>query len=149
MINQKIFAVALLVAATVSIAAGFFVFGILPGSQIIRNEGTLKAIGVSVYWESSCTNNVTSINWGLVEPGSEHNVHVWIRNEGTVPMTLSMTMDNWDPSLASMYITVGWNREAYVLDLGEALEAIITLSVSNDISDITSFSFDITIAGTE
>lgn len=149
MINQKIFAVALLAAVTASIATGLFVFGILPGSRTIRNEGTLKAIGVSVYWENSCENNVTSINWGLVEPGSEHDVRVWIRNEGTVPVTLSMTTGNWSPSAASAHITVGWNRDSYGLGSGNLVEAVITLSVSQEITDVTDFSFDITIVGTE
>ena len=147
--NQRILAITLLAAVTTSVAAGLYAFGILPGSRTISNEGTLKAIGVSIYWESSCQTNVTSINWGLVEPGSSQNVHVWIRNEGNVPVTLTMTKSNWSPSAASTFMTVSWNRNNYVLGSGNTVEAIISLVVDADVVDITDFSFDITIIGTE
>lgn len=147
--NQKILALTFLAAVTTSVAAGLYAFGILPGTRTISNEGTMKAIGVSVYWESSCQTNVTSINWGLVEPDSSQNVRVWIRNEGNVPLTLTMTKSNWSPSSASTFMTVGWNRNNYVLGSGSTVEAIITLVVDGDVAGITDFSFDLTFIGSE
>ncbi len=147
--NQKILALAFVVTMTTSLAAGLYAFGILPGTRTISNEGTLKAIGVSVYWESSCQTNVTSINWGLVEPASSQNVRVWIRNEGNVPLTLTMTRSNWSPSAASTFMTVSWNRNNYVLGAGNTVDATISLGVDSDVTGITDFSFDLTIIGTE
>ena len=36
----------------------------------IANFGTLKVVGVSVFWDETCTNRVTSIDWGAIFPGS-------------------------------------------------------------------------------
>jgi hypothetical protein len=74
---------------------------------------------------------------------------VYVRNEGTVSVTLNMTKGNWNPSSASSYITLTWNKEKYVLPAGQVVTAVLTLSVSSSVSGVTSFSFDITITGTQ
>lgn len=123
--------------------------GALVASRTFSNVGNLKAIGVGVYSNSGCTTAVSSIPWGVLEPGGTKTSIIYIKNEGTVRVRLSMTVGNWNPSSASNYITVSWNRESYTLDPGSVVQANLTLSVSSSISGITSFSFDITITGTE
>jgi hypothetical protein len=116
--------------------------------QRIPNTGNVRAVGVGVYWDSDCTSNVTSIDWGFLEPGATVNVTVYIKNEGNIPVVLNMTTDNWYPTSASENITLSWNREGYVLNPG-SVQAVLTLSVSSDISGVREFSFDIIITGTE
>lgn len=123
--------------------------GALVATRTISNTGYLKAIGVGVYWDSGCTSAVSSIDWGALEPGVTKNFTIYVRNEGNVQVRLSMTTSNWNPPSASSYITLSWNRENYVLTAGSVVSAVLTLSVSSSISGITSFSFDIIIAGTE
>jgi hypothetical protein len=123
--------------------------GALVATRTISNVGSLKAIGVGVYWDSSCTSAVSSIDWGALEPGVTKNFTIYVRNEGNVQVRLSMTISNWNPSSASSYIELTWNRENHVLTAGSVVSAVLTLSVSSSISGITSFSFDIIIAGTE
>jgi hypothetical protein len=123
--------------------------GAFVATRTISNVGSLKAVGVDVYWDSSCTNIVSSINWGELEPGYDKQVTVYIKNKGTVPLRLSMTVNNWNPPSASTYMTLSWNCEGYVLGAGSVISTVITLSVSSSISGITSFSFDIIITGTE
>ena len=123
--------------------------GALVATRTISNTGNLKAIGVGVYWDSGCTSAVSSIDWGALEPGVTKNFTIYVRNEGNVQVMLSMTTSNWNPSSASSYITLSWNRENYVLSSGSVVSAVLALSVSSSISGITSFSFDIIIAGTE
>ena len=43
-------------------------------SRTISNMGYVKAIGVGVYWDQNCTNAVSAIDWGILEPGSTKNV---------------------------------------------------------------------------
>ena len=148
MVLQKSSAIVIL-ACVATAVSGFFAYAVLVGNKTIYNNGSVKAVGVGVYWESNCVNDVSSIGWGYLDPGSSHDKTVYIRNEGTVPMTLSMTVDGWDPSSASGDITVTWNREDQTLDAGDVLVTTITLSVSSETSDLSSFSFDITIVGTE
>lgn len=123
--------------------------GVLVATRIISNTGNVKAVGVGVYWDSSCTNVVSSINWGDLQPGEATEVTIYIKNEGSIAMVLSMTIDNWNPASASSYMTLSWNRENYVLNAGSVVSAILTLSVSSSVSEITNFSFDIIISGTE
>jgi len=123
--------------------------GVLVVTRTISNTGNVRAIGVGVYWDSGCTNATSSINWGAIDPGVTKNVTVYVKNEGSVPMTLSMTTGNWNPASASSYITLSWNRGNYLLNPGLVVQTVLTLSVSSTISGIASFSFDIIITGTE
>lgn len=118
-------------------------------NQTIANAGSVKAIGVGVYWDQSCLNTVTSIDWGVLEPDSNVNKTVYIRNEGNIAATLSMATSNWNPSSASDYMTLSWDYGGQTLDANEVIQVELTLSVSASITGITSFSFDITIAANE
>lgn len=116
----------------------------------VPNTGNVEGVGVGVYWDDDCTDNVTSINWGFLEPGATSNKTVYIKNEGNLPVVLNITTDNWSPTLAYENITLSWNREGYVLNTTVPVtQAVLTLSVSPDISGVTNFTFDIIITGTE
>jgi len=144
--------------ATVFVVAGILfafvlldgtVMGTLLGRVTLPNLGTVKAMGVGVYWDSGCSNSVTSVNWGTVEPGSTNDVTVFIRNEGNGAETLSSTAENWNPSTASMYMSLTWDYGGQVIDVGEVVQVTLSLSVSASITGITSFSFDIVIVGSD
>jgi len=120
----------------------------LQANSRISNTGSLKAVGVGVYWDAALTNRVSSISWGVVEPGSNVNKTVYIRNEGNTASSLSMTTSNWSPSNASNYITLAWNYGGQTLNVNEVIQVKFTLSVLSSISGITNFSFDITITTT-
>jgi len=112
---------------TVFVVAGIFVtlvlidgtvMGTLLGSVTLPNTGTVKAMGVGVYWDSSCSNQVTTINWGTVNPGSTKDVTVYIKNEGNAPETLSLEIQNWNPTSASSYMSLTWDYEGEYLKPG-------------------------------
>ena len=115
-------------------------------NRTITNAGSVKTIGVGVYWDQPLTNPVSSINWGTIEPGANVNKTVYIRNEGNAPATLSMTTSNWNPSSASSYMTLSWNYGGQTLAVNEVRQVTLTLHVSSSVTGVTSFSFDITIA---
>ena len=123
--------------------------GALVATRTISNSGSVTAVGVGVYSDSACTTALSAISWGTLNPGDVKNYTVYVRNEGTVSVTLNMTKGNWNPSSASSYITLTWNKEKYVLPAGQVVTAVLTLSVSPSVSGVTSFSFDITITGTQ
>jgi hypothetical protein len=149
MAMQKIQAGAILAIAMTGIVASALAASLLTTYQRVPNSGNVKAVGVGVYWNSACTNNVTSIDWGFLEPGSTVSKTVYVKNNGNTRLVLSMTKDNWSPTSASSYITLSWNRDGYILEPGAYVQAVLTLSVSQSISGVTSFSFDIIITGTE
>ncbi len=125
------------------------VISFMQTNETISNVGSVKAVGVGIYWDSACTNAVSSINWGMLSPGSSKNETIYIRNEGNTTVTLTMTTSNWNPSNASDYIALNWNYNGQPIEVGVVIQATLTLSVSSSIDGITSFSFDITITASE
>ena len=111
----------------------------------IQNQGAMKTVGVGVYWDQALTNRVTSIDWGTLEPGSNVNKTVYIRNEGNAAAILSMTTSNWNPTSASTYLGLSWDYSGQTIDVNAVVQVRLTLSASSSVSGITSFSFDITI----
>jgi hypothetical protein len=140
---------AIIAVAVAAVVLNVLVAGLLIGYNTITNTGSVKGVGVGVYWDADCTNSVDSIDWGFLEPGETTNVSIYIKNEGNIAVVLNMTTDNWSPVSASDYIILTWNREGYLLDADSVVQSVLTLSVSPDISEVTSFSFDIVITGTE
>jgi hypothetical protein len=149
MLSQRFSTIVILTIITMTVTAVVITYGLLYGNKTINNEGTVNAIGVGVYWENACINEVSTINWGYLEPGTSQNITIYIKNEGTIPMTLNMTIANWNPTTASNYITLNWNQEGSQVNAQSVLETVLTLTVSSNISEIDSFSFDIIITGTE
>lgn len=125
------------------------VMGTLLGRVTLPNMGTVKAMGVGVYWDSSCNNHVSYIDWGAVEPGATKDVTVYIKNEGNAPEILSLATENWNPSIAASYMSVIWDYGGQVVDVGVVFQVTLSLSVSGIIEGITNFSFDIVITGSD
>jgi len=140
-IALKPLAVLLSIVALTALASGF-----MQSSVRIVGRGTVKAVGVGVFWDSNCTNPVSFIDWGMVEPGSMNNVTVYVRNEGNVVASISLATENWNPSNASDYLTLSWNYDGRELNPLEVVQVTLTLSVSSSVQGIESFSFDIIIS---
>lgn len=124
--------------------------GALVATQTFSNTGTvlIRTVGVGVYSESACTTSLTSINWGTLSPGDQATRTIYVKNTGNVPVVLSMSVGNWNPPSANV-ITVTWDKGGTVLNAGQSVAAVITLQVPQSISGVETFSFEITITGTE
>lgn len=145
--HQKFSALILLIMGILGVSSASLTSGIIFGSKTLSNQGSIRAIGVEVYQDRWCLNKVTSIDWGVIEPGSSLDFIIYIKNQGNVPMKLNMTVDGWNPSTASNFISLTWDMEGVQVDIGEALKTTLTLSASPQIEGITNFSFDVTITG--
>ncbi|MFX1476477.1 MAG: hypothetical protein ACFFCO_13550 [Promethearchaeota archaeon] len=116
-------------------------------SRKVSNAGNVKTVGIDVYWDHKCTDILSSIDWGVLEPGSSESVTCYIRNELSSVSTLSMYTSNWIPANASDYLTLSWDYGGQSINVDEVMQVTFTLSVDASIEGITSFSFDITIVG--
>jgi hypothetical protein len=123
------------------------VYALTSVSVYLSSVGTVKALGVGVYWDSGCSQTVSSIDWGLAEPGAVKNVTVYTRNEGNAPITLSLQTANWNPPNAADYISLSWNYSGQTIAANQVVAVTLSLSISSSIQGITSFSFDIAITG--
>lgn len=119
-----------------------------PSGKNIMNQGQIKKVKVSVYWDSACTNATTSIDWGTLTPGTAKSKTFYVRNEGNSPLVLNMTVLNWNPNNASNCLSLTWDIQGQTINPASTKIATLTLTATADITDIASFSFDFTIAGT-
>jgi hypothetical protein len=149
MARRKISVGVIIAMAATGLFMTLLTTGLLISSQTLQSNGTVTAINVGVYSDSGCTQNCTSINWGSIAPGNSTTRTIYVKNTGTIPMTLSMTTGSWVPSNANTYISLSWNREGTVLTANQSISATLTLSASSSAGNITSFSFNIIITGTE
>jgi hypothetical protein len=138
----------LLVIISVALVGALAVSGILSTSRTIGSSGTVKAINVEVYWDSECTQVVSEVDWGFCDPGSTIDKTVYIKNTGNAPLALSMTYSGWSPTEASDYISLSWDSEGAEIAAGSVKTAVLTLSISETITGIMDFSFNIVIEGT-
>jgi len=149
MVRRKISAGVIIAMAATGLFMTLLTTGLLMSSQTLQSNGTVTAVNVGVYSDSGCTQNCTSINWGSIAPGNSTTRTIYVKNIGTIPMTLSMTTGSWVPPNANTYISLSWNREGTVLTANQSISATLTLSASSSAGNITSFSFNTIITGTE
>ena len=138
----------LLGLVALSILTAFGVSGLLSTSKTVSSSGSIKAINVGVFYDYACTQEVSSIDWGIPEPGDVVLYTVYVKNTGNVDMTLYLQTSNWTPVNAGDYLSVTWDEESTVLSDDQVVEAVITLTVDNSITGIGDFSFQIIIGGT-
>lgn len=115
----------------------------------ISNVGSFKTIGIGAYWDENATDKVETIDWGILEPGTPSNVTMYLQNDGNSDVTLSKSTSNWNPTVASNYLTLNWDYDGQMLEPDENLPVTLTLSVSGNVTGVTDFDFDITVLGTE
>lgn len=118
--------------------------GFLDTTSIVE-EVPAPSVTVSVYYEAECVNEVSSIDWGAVEAGSSKNVTVYVKNWGNRAVTLELSTQNWSPPEASNYMIVDWDYDGRLLNPDDVLQVQLTLTISANITDITTFSFEIVI----
>jgi hypothetical protein len=116
--------------------------------KTVPNAASIKGIGVGIYWNSACTNQTSSIDWGMLESGTNKTVRIYVRNEGNTAVTLSRTLQNWNPASASNYVTVNWDYSGQTQSVNQVLPVNLTLAVLSTVSGITNFTFEIMITAT-
>jgi hypothetical protein len=89
-------------------------------SQSIPTSGMIMGVGVGVYSDSACSQNVTGISWGTVRQGDSVNRTVYVKNTGNSQIALSMASSGWNPPAASGQIAVSWDREGSSLGAGQS-----------------------------
>jgi len=118
-------------------------------NQNVTSSGTITASpNIGVYFDSGCTTNMTTLNWGSITAGASVNQIAYVKNIGTGTLTLSpLTVTNWNPSGAATYITISWNQTGTQLTAGQSTTAMLTLTVSSSVTGITTFSNTIVVTG--
>jgi archaellum component FlaG (FlaF/FlaG flagellin family) len=123
--------------------------GLLSASQSVPYNGTISAVNLAIYSDSSLTQNCTSLSTGAVNPGGTATQTIYIKNTGTIPETLTMTVNNWNPANASSSLTLSWDRQNYVLNPGQSIQGTLTLTAVSNTGNLSTFSCSATFTGTQ
>jgi hypothetical protein len=115
-----------------------------PVKSIVKADSVV-GIGVGIYWDNDCTNITHSLNWGFIDPNSNNNLTVYVRNEANSVVSLGLITANWILSSAPNYIFLTWNYSGQNLKPNEVIPIKLTLTVSPTIIDVTDFSLETTI----
>jgi hypothetical protein len=145
--NRKTVLLAAFVVAVALMMAS--VLAVLQSSRTISSHGTIRGVNVNIYQDSGCSQLLSSLDWGTIDNGSQTVKTVYVKNEGTSNMTLTISNNTWVPVDATSYLALSWNREGYVLANGTSVDVDLTLTVSPTFTNGTDFSFDIIITGTQ
>lgn len=137
------------IALVIALALVSIVLGAMTYQRRIPSIGNVYAVGVDVYWDAACTQNVTLIDWGEIAPSTINNVTIYIKNTSTEDADLTLTTENWNPTNISSFLTLTWNYNGTFLHPNEARQTMLFLAVSDDTTSARSaFSFDIIITAT-
>jgi len=102
-------------------------------------------IKIGVYTDSSCTASVTEIDWGTLMPSDTVQRLVHIRNEGDMPVLLTLSTEAWNPPEAERHMALSWNYTGAKIAVGNGIDVELQLTIFSNCTGITSFSFDIVI----
>jgi hypothetical protein len=140
---------AIIALTTAAILLTVTTAALLSNNQIVPFNGSITAVNLGVYSDSACTQTVTALNVGTLNPGSNATQIIYIKNTGNVPETLTMTANNWTPTNATSSLTLSWNQQNTVLNAGQPIQAILTLTAGLNTGSLTTFSCNVTLTGTQ
>jgi hypothetical protein len=144
--NNKLAALTL---ALVGIVITVTVVAALSSSVTVPLSGTISTVNVEAYSDAACTHPVTELSLGNLNPGSSVSRTIYIKNSGTIPVTLTMTVSGWSPTGAGSYLSLSWNQQNHVLSAGASVSATLTLTAASSTGSLTTFSCNAVITGAE
>jgi ABC-type lipoprotein release transport system permease subunit len=118
-------------------------------SAHLETSGTIVTNNpnLSIFADAACTKEISTVQWGTLQPSGSATVTLFIKNSGNVPLTLTMTANNWSPATAQNYLTLSWNQENTKVQPGAVVAGDLTLKVAPLVADLTDFAFQITVNG--
>jgi hypothetical protein len=89
---------------------------------------------------------IETINWGIIYPGENKTVTILLKNVGDEATVLTLSTDNFSPTIAEKYLNVTWTYDGSPIKPKQSIETDLTLHVDSNIQNVTDFSFDIIIS---
>jgi len=123
-------------------------YSVFHRSYAIPAHASIKALKLGIYFNEQLAQPVEELDWGILEPGENASKLLYIQNQANVKTTFFMSTDRWNPLNASDYISLAWNYTGEVCQVDEVKPVIFTLLVDENITGITTFSFELTVGVT-
>lgn len=121
------------------------------GGSIIQvpSGGNGATLSLGVFSNQACTQQLTSVDWGTLEPGQEATIACYVKNTSAKTVIVTASATSWNPAHASNYLSFQWNLQNAVIEPGAVTQAWLKLQVDSNIQNVTSFSFNIIITATQ
>jgi hypothetical protein len=154
-VTKKRKKIMLLLVIVASLVLNLFLLSTISGQLSTRTQmysyGSIQiqTAGIATYRDAGCTTPASEVPWGTLAPGSSGEYGFYIKNEGTKSLNLFLDTENWSPTNAANYITLSWNYNGQPLGPNQVIQVTLTLTVSQSISGIDSFSLEIVLTGTD
>jgi hypothetical protein len=120
---------------------------VLQSSTSLTHNGTIQSLNVGLFQDSACTQPLSALSWGTLKPATSANKTIYVKNTGNAAVTLNMTVTTWNPTIASSYITLTWDKQGSQVAAGNVAQALLVLSVSANVNGFTDFNCTTLIAG--
>ncbi len=148
MLKRKI-PISVFALTLVAIALSATTYGAISVNKSLLTNGSINVTpNLGLYSNVGCTTGLASLDWGAITAGNNITKTVYVKNTGSgTSLTLSLSTSNWTPTNANGPIAISWDKEGTRLLPGQSTTAIITLTSSSSIVDITNFSVQILISG--
>jgi len=98
-----------LVSVLLIASVGAVTYAALSSTGKFGSHGRIVSIGVQVFDNAALLVECRDINWGDLAAGASNTHTVWIKNNGTIPITLSMSAGDWVPLVAQQYVLFSWS----------------------------------------
>lgn len=119
-------------------------------NDVVPNVSAVEGSqNLGIYWDSNCITRVTSIYWGNMTAGQEKTTTFYIRNEAANPVFLAGIDKNWNPTTGQSYLHFTFDSDDQKIEAGKTKKVTCTLTVSVEITNISDYSFDVLLLGTE
>jgi hypothetical protein len=117
------------------------------GEQITKQVGTsgITASANLVILNESANATITNVYWGVVRQGEQRNININVRNVGNIPVTLSVTTANYDPTNAATWLSFNTDYVGTVLSPNDTLPVQLQLTPGLSAPAGQAFSFTILI----
>jgi hypothetical protein len=123
--------------AVVLTAAGLAVIALVVAVVILTSahletSGTIVTNNpnLTIFADAACTKQISTVQWGTLQPSGSATMALFIKNSGNMPLTLTLTENNWSPATAQNYLTLSWNQENIKIQPGASQTVTITINVN-------------------
>lgn len=128
--------------------SSYFVLGLL-SSKSVTSISNLNGIDVEFYRDDACTQKITMIDWGNVEPGKVLTKTFYLKNVGNTSVLLSMNISAFVPPSIKEFMSMSWDMEGLSLYPGESTPVTFSLTLNQLIRGIDEIDYNITISSVE
>lgn len=122
------------------------------GSYIIqlnvRSSASIQSM-FGLYFDVDCTEKVSTLNWGSLEPGSHNILTIYVRNVGSRSSIVRLSSRNWTPSKLDASTYLSWNLENATVKPNEIRRAELTLHIGDNMFSVSELNFEVIISVTE